>query len=70
MGQHAGMTLVLKPTGVGQYPGICFVKVALIAMTDREKVPLLKGVGQHARMVGQHVPEWWVNILRNLQKWK
>ncbi len=24
------------------------------------------GVGQHARMVGQHEQEWWVNMVRNL----
>ena len=23
-------------------------------------------VGQHARMVGQHEQEWWVNMRRNL----
>ncbi len=26
-----------------------------------------KQVGQHPRMVGQHDPEWWVNMVRNLQ---
>jgi hypothetical protein len=29
--------------------------------------PLLEGVGQHPRMVGQHKTEWWVNMVQNLQ---